>query len=203
MTIYTSISGGIGDDNKLDPDAIDFAENSLPFIFYDSKEKTAGGVIVNKELEGSYALLGFGLESVYKPYGSSSFASSSQIFDYIFKILWGNADKKIKVKRYEFPNSENISSIRLIKSTPVPFTSESRIKFYIPQPAQVKMELYSTDGNLVATILNDSRDMGGYEVNWIPLKSNIDLSTGIYILILWVQVNTGWSNTLMSKMLHL
>ncbi|MCH8927609.1 MAG: carboxypeptidase regulatory-like domain-containing protein [Candidatus Marinimicrobia bacterium] len=203
MPIYTSISGVIGADNQLDPDAIDFAENSLPFIFYDSKEKTAGGVIVNKELEGSYALLGFGLESVYKPYGSSSFASSSQIFDYIFKILWGNADKKIKVKRYEFPNSENISSIRLIKSTPVPFTSESRIKFYIPQPAQVKMELYSTDGNLVATILNDSRDMGGYEVNWIPLKSNIDLSPGIYILILRVQGNTGLAHTLMSKMLHL
>jgi len=203
MPIYTTISGVTGADNQLDPDAIEFAENSSPFIFYDTNEKIAAGVIVDHKDGGSYAMLGFGLESVHKPNGSSSFASSSQIFDHIFKSLWGNKNQKLKVKRFNFPNSESISSIRLIKSTPEPFTIKSSIKFFIPQPARIIMEVYSTDGTLVATILNDARDIGGYEVNWNPIESNVFLSPGIYILVLRVQENTGIEHILMSKMLHM
>jgi len=203
LPIYTTISGVKGADHQTDPDAIALSGNSIPFIFYDSNEKITAGVIVNKESGGGYALLGFGLESVHKPHGSSSFTSSVQLFDYIFKMLWSDKDQKTKVTRYDFPNSENISSIRLIKSTPEPFITESTIRFFIPQPAAVKMELYNTDGTLVSTILNDTRDMGGYEVNWFPSESNIKLSPGIYILILRVQGITGKEHTLMSKMLHM
>jgi len=203
LPIYTTISGVIGADNQTDPDAISYSDKSIPFIFYEPNENIVAGVSVMKENGGSYALLGFGLESVHKPQGSSSFTSSIQIFDYIFKMLWSSNDQKTKVTRIDFPNSENIKNIRLIKSTPEPFITECTIRFFIPQPAIVKIEVYDIEGTFVSTILNDSRDMGGYEVKWFPKESKINLSPGIYILLLRVQGVTGLERTLMSKMLHM
>ena len=58
-------------------------------------------------------------------------------------------------------------------------------------------------GNLLSTILDDDRDMGGYEIVWYPLNEGLRLTPGIYFIIMNVQGTVGREHLLLSKIAHL
>ena len=201
MPIYTLLSGGRGADNQTDPDEMIVRDNVIPLVYYDAQEKHIAGGMVLKQIGGNYALLGFGMEAIHKPHESSSFLSRSQFIDYIFKSFWNAPKGSIRISRYDFPNRSN--NIRLMRSTPDPMDKQTTIRFYLPQPATVKLELFDIGGNLLSTILNDERDLGGYEIVWYPLNEGLRLNPGIYFIIMKVKGITGREHFLLSKIAHL
>lgn len=90
-----------------------------------------------------------------------------------------------------------------MRSTPDPMDKQTTIRFYLPQPATVKLELFDIGGNLLSTILNDERDLGGYEIVWYPLNEGLRLNPGIYFIIMKVKGITGREHFLLSKIAHL
>lgn len=90
-----------------------------------------------------------------------------------------------------------------MRSTPDPMNKKTTIHFYLPQPATVKLELYDMRGNLLSTILDDERDLGGYEIVWYPLNEGLRLNPGIYFIIMKVQGLIGKEHFLLSKIAHL
>ena len=201
LPIYTLLSGGSGADNQTDPDEMIVRDNVIPLVYYDAQEKHIAGGMVLKQIGGNYALLGFGMEAIHKPHESSSFLSRSQFIDYIFKSFWNAPKGSIRISRYDFPNRSN--NIRLMRSTPDPMDKQTTIRFYLPQPATVKLELFDIGGNLLSTILNDERDLGGYEIVWYPLNEGLRLNPGIYFIIMKVKGITGREHFLLSKIAHL
>ena len=201
LPIYTLLSGGSGADNQTDPDEMTAQDNFVPLVYYDREKKHIAGGMVFRQTGGNYALLGYGMEAIHKPHESSSFVSRSQFIDYIFKSFWNAPKGSTRITRYDFPNSSN--NIQLMRSIPDPIDKKTTIHFYLPQPATVKIELYDMRGNLLSTILDDERDLGGYEIVWYPLNEGLKLNPGIYFIIMKVQGITGRKHLLLSKIAHL
>ena len=203
LPVYTSLSGTGSADNQTDPDALTVSTENTPFIYYDAQQNVIAGTVIHRDGGGGYAILGFGLESVHKPHGSSSFASGTEILDYLFKKLWSVSRQGILITRFNFPITENLNNIRLFQSSPNRYKGKVTIRFFIPQPATVKLELYNLSGVLIGSIMEDERDLGGYSVTWLPARTGLSMSSGMYILALKVQGTTGLEHLLLSKLLWL
>ena len=115
LPVYTSLSGAGNADNQTDPDAITVSTENTPFIYYDAQQKVVAGTVIHRNGGGGYAILGFGLESVHKPHGSSSFTSGTEILNYLFKNLWSASRRGILITRFDFPVTEYQVTAKLAK----------------------------------------------------------------------------------------
>jgi hypothetical protein len=78
---------------------------------------------------------------------------------------------------------EKVLQFQLLQNYPNPFNSSTHIKFYLPDPNYVRIEVYSTLGKRITTLLNEHLNAGYHEVTF-----NIqDLSGGIY----FYRIQTG------------
>jgi aminopeptidase YwaD len=63
-----------------------------------------------------------------------------------------------------------------------PFNSTTNIKYGLPKDARVKISIYNLLGQEVATLVDEDKKQGAYEVRWDGKnKSEILVSSGIYI----------------------
>lgn len=72
--------------------------------------------------------------------------------------------------------TEPASSFILMQNYPNPFNPVTKIKFAIPSTHYVTLKVYNILGNIVATLLNEQKEPGNYEVEFDAEK----LSSGIY-----------------------
>lgn len=73
---------------------------------------------------------------------------------------------------------KNIPSDFLLQQNyPNPFNPVTTIKFSIPENSFVNITIYDILGKVVATLLNENRNPGNYELNWDAGKN----SSGVYI----------------------
>ena len=77
---------------------------------------------------------------------------------------------------------------------PNPFNPSTVISFKLPEQTNVELKIYDVLGNEVATLVNEYRPAGSYEVEW----NASNLPSGVYIY----QLRSG-TNTQMKKMLLL
>jgi predicted CXXCH cytochrome family protein len=64
---------------------------------------------------------------------------------------------------------------------PNPFNPTTKISFSLPQRANVRLEVYDMLGKQVATLLNESREAGNWNVDWNGLdKNGRHISSGVY-----------------------
>lgn len=63
---------------------------------------------------------------------------------------------------------------------PNPFSNFTQINYSLPHPANVSLKLYSADGRLVATLLNETKKSGNYSLKY----DFRNLNQGIYFLYL-------------------
>ena len=61
---------------------------------------------------------------------------------------------------------------------PNPFTEETTIAFSITEDQQVNLSVYNTNGQLIKTLIDETREAGNHEVTYKPTH----LTPGIYIL---------------------
>jgi photosystem II stability/assembly factor-like uncharacterized protein len=73
-------------------------------------------------------------------------------------------------------NSITVADFRLSQNYPNPFNPSTTIRFQVPNSSFVNLKVYDILGNEVATLVNEERPVGSYEVNF-DAKG---LSSGIY-----------------------
>ena len=85
------------------------------------------------------------------------------------------------------PLSEIVTSIEneitqptefiLSQNYPNPFNPSTKIKYSIPQTSNVVIKIYDVLGSEVATLVNEEKSVGTYELNW----NAANLSSGVYV----------------------
>ena len=73
--------------------------------------------------------------------------------------------------------NNNLTDFTLVQNYPNPFNPSTRIRFSIPESAYTTLKVYSILGQEVATLLNEEKSSGVYEVNF----DGLNLSSGTYI----------------------
>ena len=74
------------------------------------------------------------------------------------------------------PENSNIKSFSLAQNYPNPFNPTTIIKYSIPTTSFVKLKVYDVIGREVATLVNEEKAVGNYNVEF----NGSDLSSGIY-----------------------
>ena len=69
-------------------------------------------------------------------------------------------------------------------NAPNPFGQQTRLRFALPEPARVRLEVFDALGRRVALLVDDSRAPGYYDVEWQP---DGGLSSGLY----FIRMNAG------------
>lgn len=69
------------------------------------------------------------------------------------------------------------SAFRLSQNYPNPFNPTTQISFELPNHSQVRLDVYSTTGQLITTLVNDTRSAGLHTVRF----DGTGLASGVYI----------------------
>lgn len=74
------------------------------------------------------------------------------------------------------------TNFALEQNFPNPFNPSTTIKYQIAEPTKVAISIYSIDGQLVNTLVNDAKDAGYYQVVWNGTNSyGKQVASGMYI----------------------
>ncbi|MBU1679873.1 MAG: T9SS type A sorting domain-containing protein [Bacteroidetes bacterium] len=76
----------------------------------------------------------------------------------------------------EIDNGGIPENYNLFQNYPNPFNPSTKIRFSVPEPANVKLTIYNSLGEQVAELINDVKSAGSYEVNW----NAKNMASGIY-----------------------
>jgi flagellar hook assembly protein FlgD len=69
----------------------------------------------------------------------------------------------------------------LEQNYPNPFNPETTIKYSVPRSGNVSLIIYDSLGKLVKLLVDESKTIGHYEVNWNGKNDlGINVSSGIY-----------------------
>ncbi|NTV03494.1 T9SS type A sorting domain-containing protein [bacterium] len=81
------------------------------------------------------------------------------------------------------PNADLPAALRLIAPSPNPFNPMTRVRFALPQPAQVTLTVHDLKGRLIAKLADGLRSAGEYSVNWNGLDdAGRSQPTGTYVV---------------------
>jgi photosystem II stability/assembly factor-like uncharacterized protein len=89
--------------------------------------------------------------------------------------LWYN---QLSPSSVESP--DDLKTFVLYQNYPNPFNPATKIKYSVPQSSQVQIKVFDVLGNDIATLVNEEKSSGGYEVNF----NASELSSGIYFYVL-------------------
>ena len=118
-----------------------------------------------------------------------SYSSGHTIGFYEGSQSWGvDSDPPIKliIERLvsEIENEGNqVSDYKLYQNYPNPFNPSTRIEYEIPEVSFVTLKVYDVLGNEIATLVNEGKPAGSYEVEF----NASNLTSGIY----FYQLNAG------------
>ncbi len=139
--------------------------NSLPFIYYygDAYSKVAG--LTNQTDSTKLIFFPFDIARISE---QSKFDSTLQnVFE------WFQIYTEIETVGGEIP-----TRIALSQNYPNPFNPSTEISFSIPQDSRVKLELFNTLGEKVATLIDKEMTAGSH--NYQLSISNYQLPSGVY-----------------------
>ena len=74
-------------------------------------------------------------------------------------------------------NSAVITDFEMSQNYPNPFNPTTKIRFSLPENAKVSLNVYNILGQKVATLINEVKAAGTYEVNW----NAENLASGVYV----------------------
>lgn len=130
----------------------------------------------------------------YKPYNPmSSFMSSDLNGEWIITIednnianngtlkSWGLIFNKGEITDVEYEVSGiTPNNFFLEQNYPNPFNPSTKIRYQLPLSSDVTLKVYDILGNEIATLVNEEKPAGIYEVEFNPTSGIRNLSSGIY-----------------------
>jgi hypothetical protein len=72
------------------------------------------------------------------------------------------------------------SSYKLNQNFPNPFNPNTSIQYAVSSRLFVSLKVYDVLGNEIATLVNEEKSVGSYEVEFNPASGNLNLVSGIY-----------------------
>jgi len=91
------------------------------------------------------------------------------------------------------------AAFALEQNYPIPFNPATVIRFAIPADGDVSMKVYDVAGREVATLLNEQRRAGAYEVRFDAQSAGRNLASGVYFYRLQVRPAAGASSAAFSE----
>lgn len=88
-----------------------------------------------------------------------------------------NVLNKIAPKTLSYKGIEVVKDYALNQNFPNPFNPSTTIKYQIPKAGLVTLKIYDILGNVVATLVNETKDQGSYNVTFDTSR----LASGVYI----------------------
>ena len=128
-------------------------------------------------VQGSYVALGF--IPTPAPRTDTLTVEISNGYNSISRTWYINVVKTTDVK--EISNSIP-KQYALEQNYPNPFNPSTRIRFAIPKSGLVQLKVFDILGEEVATLLNDYKSAGTYEVDFNSNESDLSLPSGLYSL---------------------
>jgi subtilisin-like proprotein convertase family protein len=136
----------------------------------------------------------------YKPYKPlSSFINSDLNGEWILTIednnianngtlkSWGLVFNKGEITDIEYEGSGNTpNNFSLEQNYPNPFNPSTRIQYQVSSITHVTLKVYDILGNEIATLVNEEKPAGKYEVEFQAAVGNRQLASGIYFYQLLV-----------------
>lgn len=95
---------------------------------------------------------------------------------YIIQNRFANSQNRISTNQNLSNNSKNVIQNKLINNYPNPFNPTTNISFEIGNPSIVTLKIFNVLGKEVATLVDDYRNSGYYEV----LFDGSNLASGVY-----------------------
>jgi hypothetical protein len=135
-----------------------------------------GGVFLSTSNGTSWTAVNSGL-----PGGNSSFTRSlTLVGTYLFVVtddglVWRRPLSEM-ITGIEDQSNEIPTQFILAQNYPNPFNPSTKIRFQVPNSSFVNLKVYDVLGNEVATLVNEERPVGSYEVDF----NAAGLSSGIY-----------------------
>jgi len=119
-------------------------------------------------------------------HGTTTEVQSYQYVDNVYSLNSNSFAYRLKQidydGSYEYSNEVEVEitmplKYELTQNYPNPFNPSTAIKFSIPEAGSVELKVYDLIGNEVATLVNETKTPGIYEVKFRA----IELSSGVYI----------------------
>ncbi|MBD3288770.1 PKD domain-containing protein, partial [candidate division KSB1 bacterium] len=89
----------------------------------------------------------------------------------------------------------------LHQNFPNPFNPETTIKYQLPEPSDVKLEVYNIRGQLIRTLINGSQSMGEHQIVWNGTDAHgATVVSGVYFYRISAVGETGEKFTVTKRM---
>jgi photosystem II stability/assembly factor-like uncharacterized protein len=111
-----------------------------------------------------------------------------QFVDQYTGFACGENGALLKFTSFKKPSTDKVK-FEWVSNYPNPFTEKTYIEFTVLSPdfnipTKANLKLYDILGNEISTLYEDEFRWGRYGYEFNPLKENLDLSSGVYILSL-------------------
>ncbi|OQY70252.1 MAG: hypothetical protein B6D44_16160 [Ignavibacteriales bacterium UTCHB2] len=105
--------------------------------------------------------------------------NSNWEFDYALseRIAEETVLGKVNIKQINFDGNNLVTKYDLAQNYPNPFNPSTTIKYQLPKDGIVTLKVYDILGSEVATLVNEQKTAGRYEVSFDASK----LASGVYI----------------------
>lgn len=84
----------------------------------------------------------------------------------------------------DFEESEKINNGQILKTTPNPFKNELSIEYFLLNSNKASIDIYSLTGKRIDHININNQKGNWNSYTWKPVNSNIELSEGVYFIVL-------------------
>ncbi len=90
------------------------------------------------------------------------------------------------------PKIEEESLGNELQAFPNPFNNSIALKYQLEEAAQVSIEIYNINGQMVRVLKDDFQDSGNYEVNWDGTNGNNQVAPpGVYVCRMMIKPKNG------------
>ncbi len=162
------------------PDCIDPMENSQVCLNYDGTSYHAAiqyeGTFGSTIKVGKLVYFGFPFETIYPE------SDRNEIMKRI--VNYFEPDISVDVADHEL-DSSMLVDWQLFQNYPNPFNPSTNIKFSIPQPALITIEIYNVLGQKIRSLINTELFPGIHQIEWDGTDDQgLKVSTGTYLLMM-------------------
>jgi hypothetical protein len=117
--------------------------------------------------------------------------------DYSLSQKYADEDllMKVRTKEVSYRGTATVDNYNLAQNYPNPFNPSTKIKYQIPEDGIVTLKIYDILGKEVATLVNEQKTIGRYEINF----DASNLASGVYIYRIQVNDPAGGTGFTSSK----
>ncbi len=77
--------------------------------------------------------------------------------------------------------NNDANGFKLLQNYPNPFKSITTIRYNIAEMSNVKLDIYSINGQLIKSLINTNQNAGYYSIQWDGKNQNNQIFSGQYI----------------------